>query len=94
MQKDTETVFSTMPDPQISSQIYTNCLIKHMPFHMCFDVMHNAESTVVTPHIWEFPMAAAIDTTTKQILKTIAQTDTLPAHAFELATLTRSYNGL
>eukprot|EP00957_Ditylum_brightwellii_P143300 10917677-Ditylum_brightwellii.AAC.1 len=39
-------------------------------------------------------MAAAIDTTTKQMLKTTAQTDKLSAHVFELATLPWSYNGL
>eukprot|EP00957_Ditylum_brightwellii_P108736 8294795-Ditylum_brightwellii.AAC.1 len=46
------------------------------------------------PHTWKLPMAETIDSTTKQMLKTIAQTDNLPAHAFELATLPRSHNGL
>eukprot|EP00957_Ditylum_brightwellii_P180713 13767395-Ditylum_brightwellii.AAC.1 len=94
MQQDTETVFSSMLDPQSASQIYTNCLIQRMPFHICFDVMHNTTETADNPHTWKLPLAEAIDSTTKQMLKTIAQTDNLPAHAFELATLPRSHNGL
>eukprot|EP00957_Ditylum_brightwellii_P101445 7731189-Ditylum_brightwellii.AAC.1 len=39
-------------------------------------------------------MATTVDSLTKSVLKTVAQTDTLPTHAVELAKLPRTHNGL
>jgi hypothetical protein len=94
MSEDTTSVFSKLPDPQMSTQLYTQCILQRMPFRMCFNVLHNTTGTQQDPFEWNSPTALRINTLTKTVLKTATQTDRLPLHAFELATLPRSHNGM
>eukprot|EP00957_Ditylum_brightwellii_P077090 5858982-Ditylum_brightwellii.AAC.1 len=90
-----KTVFSILPDIQMATQLSYSCLLECIPFHMVANVLHSFDQRLYNgQHSWSSDLTTAVSTTTKQVLQTAAQQESLPNYAYSIATLPPSENDL
>eukprot|EP00957_Ditylum_brightwellii_P090384 6882814-Ditylum_brightwellii.AAC.1 len=95
LHEDSLAISNEIENIQTLGQIYSSCLLACASFRMLLDVATNVSLNVdYTMQQWSLDTLHAIKRTTKTLLCNILQTSSLPSHAYALATLPKSLNGL
>jgi hypothetical protein len=93
---DTQSMCTTLPDPQTVTQIYRECLVARVPFQLTADIITNVnpKSLPLNNRDWKSPLTEAVRQTTIDIIGFATGLDKIPEYALEMASIPESLHGL